>query len=602
MVAITRLVFATNNAHKIEEAQAIVAGKLQLISLKEAGFDIDVDETGSTFHENAYLKAQAVFEATGLPCVADDSGLCVDVLNGAPGVYSARYAGEPVSHSANNVKLLAALEGEEYRNASFRTVLCVMGLDVSQRPLYFEGKVDGEILKQASGSDGFGYDPIFQPKGFVNTFAEMSAQQKNALSHRGKAFEQLMSFLQREEDGAVSSMVPALPVMDFDYDLPTDRIAFEAVEPRDASRLLVYKGNLSGDGSTEDKQFSELGDCLGAGDVLVANDTRVIPARLHGRVVGGAEVEVFLLNPMDADWLQWEVMVGNRKKFRENDVVEVVGDAGSLRITWLDRERNRVNLFVGGGFSAVQDAIECLGAVPLPPYIERAVREGDKDRYQAIFAEHAGAVAAPTASLHFTEALRNRLMDQGVRFSYLTLHVGAGTFKPMSSDYANEHEMHAERFAITVPLIDMMLDALQRDRRVVAIGTTSMRVLESIYFVGCRLLQGCWDGMISCDDGYDLGLKLREGRVIGMEEALLAVREFALNQGGVIQGQTQIFIIEGFDFRVVRGLITNFHQPKSTLLMLISAFVGADWRSIYGFAMGRGYRFLSYGDGSLLWR
>ncbi len=318
MVAITRLVFATNNAHKIEEAQAIVAGKLQLISLKEAGFDIDVDETGSTFHENAYLKAQAVFEATGLPCVADDSGLCVDVLNGAPGVYSARYAGEPVSHSANNVKLLAALEGEEYRNASFRTVLCVMGLDVSQRPLYFEGKVDGEILKQASGSDGFGYDPIFQPKGFVNTFAEMSAQQKNALSHRGKAFEQLMSFLQREEDGAVSSMVPALPVMDFDYDLPTDRIAFEAVEPRDASRLLVYKGNLSGDGSTEDKQFSELGDCLGAGDVLVANDTRVIPARLHGRVVGGAEVEVFLLNPLDADWFQWEGMVGNRKKFLNN--------------------------------------------------------------------------------------------------------------------------------------------------------------------------------------------------------------------------------------------------------------------------------------------
>lgn len=602
MSATKKLVFATNNAHKIEEAQSIVAGKLQLISLREAGFDIEVDETGSTFYENAFLKAQAVYEATGLPCVADDSGLCVDALDGAPGVYSARYAGEPVNHSANNVKLLSALEGEKDRGASFRTVLCVMGLAGSTRPLYFEGKVEGDILLEASGTEGFGYDPIFRPKGFSKTFAEMFAHEKNALSHRGKAFEQLMAFLTREEEGAVSLMVPALPVVDYHYDLPNDRIAFEAIEPRDASRLLVRHGNAGGKGSMEDKQFFGLVDFLGEGDVLVANDTKVIPARLHGKVIGGADVEVFLLNPLDSAWLQWEVMVGNRKKFRENDVVEVAGALGSLRITWLDRERNRVNVAFQGGFATVQDAIENLGAVPLPPYIERAVRDGDKDRYQAIFAEHAGAVAAPTASLHFTESLRNRLVEKGVRFSYLTLHVGAGTFKPMSSDYANEHEMHAERFAITVSLLDTMLDAIQRERRVVAIGTTSMRVLESLYFIGCRLLQGCWEGMVSCDDGYDLGLKLLAGKEIGLEESLLALREYTLKQGGSIQGQTQIFIVDGFEFRLVNGLITNFHQPKSTLLMLISAFVGGDWRSIYGFAVARGYRFLSYGDGSLLWR
>ena len=602
MSATVKLVFATNNAHKIEEAQSIVADRLALISLKEAGFDIDVDETGSTFHENAYLKAQAVFEATGLPCVADDSGLCVDALHGAPGVYSARYAGEPVNHSANNAKLLSVLEGSVNRSASFRTVLCVMGLGGSKRPLYFEGKVEGEILLKATGSEGFGYDPIFQPTGYSKSFAQMLAHEKNALSHRAKAFEQLMLFLKREEEGAVSLMVPALPVTDYHYDLPSNRIAFEAIEPRDASRLLIRHAQVDGGDSLEDKQFFELVDCLGEGDVLVANDTKVIPARLHGRVMGGAEVEVFLLNPLDAGWLQWEVMVGNRKKFRENDVVEVVGAMGRLQITWLDRERNRVNLSFQGEFDTVQDAIECLGAVPLPPYIERAVRDGDKDRYQAIFAEHAGAVAAPTASLHFTESLRHRLVDKGVRFSYLTLHVGAGTFKPMSSDYANEHEMHAERFAITVSLVDTMLDALQRNRRVVAIGTTSMRVLESLYFVGCRLIQGCWDGMVSCDDGYDLGLKLREGKEIGLEESLLALREYAFIQGGSIQGQTQIFIVDGFEFRIVKGLITNFHQPKSTLLMLISAFVGGDWRSIYGFAVARNYRFLSYGDGSLLWR
>jgi S-adenosylmethionine:tRNA ribosyltransferase-isomerase len=162
-------------------------------------------------------------------------------------------------------------------------------------------------------------------------------------------------------------------------------------------------------------------------------------------------------------------------------------------------------------------------------------------------------------------------VEKGVRFSYLTLHVGAGTFKPMSSDFANEHEMHAERFAITVSLLDTMLDAIQRERRVVAIGTTSMRVLESLYFIGCRLLQGCWEGMVSCDDGYDLGLKLLAGKEIGLEESLLALREYTLKQGGSIQGQTQIFIVDGFEFRLVNGLITNFHQPKSTLLMLISA-------------------------------
>lgn len=182
MSATVKLVFATNNAHKIEEAQSIVADRLALISLKEAGFDIDVDETGSTFHENAYLKAQAVFEATGLPCVADDSGLCVDALHGAPGVYSARYAGEPVNHSANNAKLLSALEGSVNRSASFRTVLCVMGLGGSKRPLYFEGKVEGEILLKATGSEGFGYDPIFQPTGYSKSFAQMLAHEKMHLA------------------------------------------------------------------------------------------------------------------------------------------------------------------------------------------------------------------------------------------------------------------------------------------------------------------------------------------------------------------------------------------------------------------------------------
>lgn len=198
-------VFATNNSHKISEAQAIVGTNMNLVSLKEAGIDIDVDETGTTFEANALLKAQAVFELTGLPCVADDSGLCVNALDGAPGVYSARYGGEPVDHLKNNKKLLSEMHGVQDRSAQFKTVLCVVGLPNMlgdgtelQSPLFFEGIVVGEILTEMSGAEGFGYDPLFRPEGYEQTFAEMSANQKNALSHRGQAFFALMRFLSRE--------------------------------------------------------------------------------------------------------------------------------------------------------------------------------------------------------------------------------------------------------------------------------------------------------------------------------------------------------------------------------------------------------------------
>ena len=187
------LVFATNNQHKIDEAQDIVKGKLKLISLKEAGVDIDVDETETTFRGNAWLKAQAVWELTGLPCVADDSGLCVEALGGEPGVYSSRYAGEAGNHTKNNEKLLKEMEGKSDRRAFFTTVLCLVGLD--DTPLFIEGRVNGVILREIQGRDGFGYDPLFCPDGDNRSFAEMSAAEKNAMSHRGRAFQSLMEYL-----------------------------------------------------------------------------------------------------------------------------------------------------------------------------------------------------------------------------------------------------------------------------------------------------------------------------------------------------------------------------------------------------------------------
>ena len=192
-IELPTLVFATNNQHKIDEAQDIVKGKLKLISLKEALVDIDVDETETTFRGNAWLKAQAVWELTGLPCVADDSGLCVEALGGEPGVYSSRYAGEAGNHTKNNEKLLKVMEGKSDRRAFFTTVLCLVGLD--DTPIYIEGRVNGVILREIQGRDGFGYDPLFCPDGDDRSFAEMSAAEKNAMSHRGRAFQSLMEYL-----------------------------------------------------------------------------------------------------------------------------------------------------------------------------------------------------------------------------------------------------------------------------------------------------------------------------------------------------------------------------------------------------------------------
>ena len=439
--------------------------------------------------------------------------------------------------------------------------------------------------------------------------------------------------------------VPALKVADFDYDLPTSRIAFEAVEPRDASKLLVYGTEPNptsipqspGPGSADDLvnrgraevdvvgeigpkkgvldlRFSELLNVLDDGDFLVANDTKVIPARLHGKVVGGGQaVEVFLLNPLNPEWSLWEAMVGNRRKFKEGACLAVgemdvengsLGDdmGGLLKIEWHDREKNQVRLILPEGFDGFVDAIEHFGKVPLPPYIERELTVDDKDRYQAIFAQNAGAVAAPTASLHFTDRLKDELLLKGVGFGYLTLHVGAGTFKPMTSELASDHDMHSERFEVTLGMLDALIVAMESGKRVVSIGTTVMRVLESLYFMGCRMKQGCWEGKVNSTDGYDHSLTMFGGERIEMVEAMRVLRKEVNDLGGVLRGETQIFIVEGFEFRVVDGLITNFHQPKSTLLMLVSAFCGGRWRDIYEHAMGKGYRFLSYGDGSLLWR
>ncbi len=380
--------------------------------------------------------------------------------------------------------------------------------------------------------------------------------------------------------------VPKIPLSEYFYDLPDHRIANFPISPRDHSKLLVFS-----EGQITDSQFFNLANHIEPGCTIVANNTKVIPARMWFETSRNQKIQVFILKPIAADWSICEVMVGNRKKFKETDVLRLENDTLYIEVKWENRDLNFVTFETNA--ASVIDAIEFFGQVPLPPYIERDVESSDKDSYQAIFAEKEGAVAAPTASLHFTDELKQQIESKGCRFAEVTLHVSAGTFKPVTAEFSDEHEMHAERFEVSVGFIDRLLEG---DQGVLAIGTTATRVLESLYYLGEKALYGdLSECFVAASDAYSD----RYGK-IGMRESLLSLRDYAMKQGGVVRGETQIFIVPGFNFRLVQWMITNFHQPKSTLLMLISAFIGEGWKDVYGHAMGSNYRFLSYGDGSLL--
>ena len=619
-----KIVFASGNAHKIEEVKSILSGVAEVVSPADLGFFQEIEENGTSFEANALIKANAIYQATGCPCIADDSGLCVEALNEAPGVFSARYAGEPVNHSKNIEKLLEELSGQQNRSAKFVAVLCAVGF--SAEPMFARGEVQGEILEFPQGLGGFGYDPVFKAHGMMGSFAECTSEQKNQISHRGRAWQLLLPMLQAK--------VPDIEVAQYDYPLIEDRIAKFPASPRDSSKLLVFQG-----GEIQHAQFSELltfissddaGSSENSGDsvLLVTNTTKVIPARLHGHTQAGAAVEIFLLDPISPDWLIWQAMVGGRKKFKEKGLVELRCDRCVVQVTWNNRELDQVRLNVVEGGLSVMEAIEALGKVPLPPYLNREVEPEDKERYQAIFANTPGAVAAPTASLHFTQNLLDELQNRGVQFATALLHVGAGTFKPMSGNTASEHDMHAERFEISVET----LRKLKHHRgRIVAVGTTVMRVLESLYCIyryslsdSAAMKRALQDGILEltrygledssgnfCWVSKEMAYRKMVGDIESTptyfsreqrSEWLQVLIDVAEAHGGKISGKTQIFIVPGFEFALCDGLITNFHQPKSTLLMLVGALVGENWRSIYEEAMSRDYRFLSFGDGSLLWR
>ena len=396
-----------------------------------------------------------------------------------------------------------------------------------------------------------------------------------------------------------------IDINDFDYCLPDSRIARFPLGERSASRLLVYRN-----GDIAERRFSQLGEVLPEGSLLVFNNTKVIRARLIMHKPSGARIEVFCLEPhAPADYerafavmgeCEWSCIVGNLKKWKQGDIgidFELDGQSHTLRAEMLlNGGREHILRFRWTAPLTFGQLLEHLGRIPIPPYLNRDSDESDNTRYQTVYSKFEGSVAAPTAGLHFTPELIDSLHAQGIATTEVTLHVGAGTFLPVKSDDAAEHAMHTEHFEVRPETVD----TLRRKRgQVTAVGTTSVRTLESLPALGWRIrTAGTPDAgrTIGQWELYDIPAEYTG------DEALADIAGWMSAQGcSSLKASTQIMIAPvGYRFRIVNRIITNFHQPRSTLLLLVSAYVGGDWRRIYEYALKNDFRFLSYGDSSLL--
>ena len=425
-------------------------------------------------------------------------------------------------------------------------------------------------------------------------------------------------------------------IEDYNYPLPDERIAKYPLAKRDQSKLLIYR-----DGKVSEDTFCHVGEYLTSDSLLIYNNTRVIQARLefHKKVVQevrsfgvtseplnsevaqGARIEIFCLEPLEPHDYQlslgstegctWKCMIGNAKKWKSGALsLPVQLPSGETIILFAEKGEQTGNTFAvhfSWNLSAQQSAIsfaeilDAVGELPIPPYLNRKTEESDKTTYQTVYSRIKGSVAAPTAGLHFTDKVLDDLRGRGVKTAEVTLHVGAGTFQPVKVADANQHTMHTEIIAVPKDTIQTIIDNLGH---VVAVGTTSMRTLESLYFIGTQLYT-----LHSTPYAQDHILTVAQFEpyekkyTLSTKEALQAIVDY-LNTTGqdILHAETQIMIKPGYVFRVVNQLITNFHQPKSTLLLLVSAFVGGDWHTIYDYALAHDFRFLSYGDSSILFR
>ena len=396
----------------------------------------------------------------------------------------------------------------------------------------------------------------------------------------------------------------------FDYELPEERIAKFPLEERDASRLLLHQNGKINEGI-----FRDLPALLEPGTVLVFNNTRVIHARLHFHTERGDEIEIFCLEPLiPAEYQQnfsahqtvtWKTLIGNNRKWKNGLLqISVQTSEGSvvLQAERLGRLEDAFEVrFSWNAPLAFGEILHFAGVIPLPPYLNRQSTGLDEDRYQTVYAAQEGSVAAPTAGLHFTDRVFHALEQQGVQTLYLTLHVGAGTFKPVGSGPLANHHMHQEQWYIGKDTLQALTDALNQGKKIIAVGTTSMRVLESLYWAGIRYVADTSSFMprqVTIDQWAPYQQNLPDLSPAGALEKLIK----ALEDSGhpTLEGHTQLLIAPGYSLKITSGLITNFHQPRSTLLLLVAAVIGKRWKDVYQYALENDFRFLSYGDSSLL--
>lgn len=403
-----------------------------------------------------------------------------------------------------------------------------------------------------------------------------------------------------------------LSIHDFTYELPQERIASKPLEERDASKLLVYRDN-----SIETTQYKKLADHLPEGCVLVFNNTKVIAARILFKKTTGGTIEIFCLEPYEeareystimakTGSVRWKCLIGGASKWKEGSLQKVVEKPGEETVTLhaqlVERlsEAYVVQLSWQPVHLSFAEVIGEMGDTPLPPYIKRKPESVDKERYQTIYAREEGSVAAPTAGLHFTPEIFKSLEAKGIIQNFITLHVGAGTFKPVKATAMQDHEMHAEWIDVNIETIRSLLNKISNG--IIAVGTTSVRTLESLYWMGVKLMS---TPGISIDhlairqwEVYDEPLINTTTTLTQALESLLQWMDRTERERLLIQ--TQILIAPGYRFRVVRAIITNFHQPQSTLLLLVAAAIGPAWKNVYTYALDNDFRFLSYGDGCLL--
>ncbi len=429
-----------------------------------------------------------------------------------------------------------------------------------------------------------------------------------------------------------------LHISDFTYELPDQKIARYPLEQRDQSKLLVW-----GSGLIRENTYANIADELPAESLLVFNNTKVVEARLLFQKPTGGLIELFCLEPADQyedittamlqkGSVQWKCLVGGAKKWKEGAVqLSVAAPSGSGAASGVGLRIEAIKLaalpdcfliefrWEPAGLSFAE-VLHLAGDIPLPPYLNRATEEADKERYQTIYAKHDGSVAAPTAGLHFTESVFSKLSEKNILKAYVTLHVGAGTFKPVKAEQMKDHEMHAEFIDVTLETIEQLLSHVEKG--IIAVGTTSLRTLESLYWIGLKTIRNphiaAADLHVTQWEPYAAAGEIAENKsaqknipkkytssgdivLPSATESLKSLLQWMQkNNASRIITKTQIIIAPGYSFKIIRALITNFHQPQSTLLLLVSAIVGENWKKIYQYALDNEYRFLSYGDGSIL--